>query len=97
MLSPLLRKNLKFIASWTQEVCLGIVCRLLYSSISSVFFFYCPSVDVEQGNVDKKAMLMYLSSLYEALRNIEPAVVQTETREEIVRTTTSAEVEVCNN
>ena len=50
-------------------------------------------------------MLMYLSALYEVLRNLEPAVVETTSQdvnggageEEIVRTTTSVVVEVCNN
>ena len=60
--------------------------------------------DVEQGNVDKKAMLMYLSALYEVLRNLEPAVVETTTttqevseepgKEGIVKSTTSFVVEV---
>ncbi|XP_028414728.1 nuclear anchorage protein 1-like isoform X2 [Dendronephthya gigantea] len=59
--------------------------------------------DVEQGNVDKKAMLMYLSALYEVLRNLEPAVVETTTttqevseepgEEGIVKSTTSFVVE----
>jgi hypothetical protein len=57
--------------------------------------------DVEQGNVDKKAMLMYLSALYEVLRNLEPAVVQTTSREvseepveEGITSTTTSYVEV---
>ncbi|CAB4006965.1 dystonin-like isoform X1, partial [Paramuricea clavata] len=57
--------------------------------------------DVEQGNVDKKGMLMYLSALYEVLRNLEPAVVDTTSEEVsegpgeegIVKTTTSFVVE----
>ena len=35
------------------------------------------SSDVEQGKVDKKAMLMYLSALYEVLGKLEPAVIET--------------------
>lgn len=61
------------------------------------------NLDVEQGIVDKKAMLMYLSALYEVLRKLEPAVVETTSQEVseepgeggIVKTTTTYVVEVC--
>ena len=112
----LLRRNLKSIPYWILQVWwyrLGKPANIVFPLFGKhvfhvtvqVTYFYCInslSPDVEQGKVDKKAMLMYLSALYEVLRNLEPAVVETTTREVsevpgeegIVKTTTSFAVEV---
>ena len=49
-----------------------------------------------RDSVDKKSMLMYMSSLYEALRDMEPATVEKiQTEDGIVTKTTTTVVEVC--